>query len=72
MTAPRCDEKVYCRWKGEHNQRQKHLGESKMNMTLSLAMWGEAGAREGRARKPEYQEAKRVKNKKRTGIAKMA
>ena len=29
------EEKVYYRYVGEHSQRQGHLGESRVNMTLS-------------------------------------
>lgn len=25
----------YCRYEGEHNQKQRHLGKSKVNMSLS-------------------------------------
>lgn len=28
---------IYCRQKREHNQRQRYLGESRVNMTLSWA-----------------------------------
>jgi hypothetical protein len=37
MTSPR-DGEVCCRYEGKHNWRQGHLGESKVNMTLSRAM----------------------------------
>jgi len=32
------EKKVYHRYEGEHSQSWRHLGESKVNMTLSLAM----------------------------------
>lgn len=35
------DEKVYYRYAGKQSQGQGHLGESRVNMTLSKAMWGE-------------------------------
>lgn len=40
LTAPRYgDEKVYCRHEGEHSQRQRRLGESRVNKArLSWAM----------------------------------
>ena len=35
------EKKVYCRLKGEHSQRQRHLTESRVDVTrLSWAMWG--------------------------------
>ena len=41
------EEKVYYRHVGEHSQRQRHLGESRVDMTrLSCTMWGEG---EGKA-----------------------
>jgi len=30
------EEKVYCRYVGEHSQRQRNLGESRVDMSLSL------------------------------------
>lgn len=45
-TAPKYDGRESLLYEGEHHQRQRHLGESKVNMTLSLVKWGESeGAR---------------------------
>ena len=41
-------EKDYCRYMGEHSERQGHLGESREDMTLSYVKRvgrGKAGAR---------------------------
>lgn len=35
-TAPKYDGRESLLYEGEHHQRQRHLGESKVNMTLSL------------------------------------
>ena len=36
------EEKVLCRYVGEHSQRQEHLGESRVGMIrLSYVMWKE-------------------------------
>lgn len=42
------EEKVYCRYKGEHNQRQGPLGESRVDMNLSYGKGeGERGEEVG-------------------------
>ena len=47
------EEKVYYRYVGEHSQRQKHLGEPRVDMTrLSLAMWGGERGRRSSKGKP--------------------
>ena len=39
-------EKVYCRYVGEHSQRQRHLRDSRMDVTgLSCALCGEGGGK---------------------------
>lgn len=43
------EEKDFCRYVGEHRQRQQHLGEYRVDMTkLSWAVWGEAARRRDR------------------------
>ena len=43
MTIPRCmvEEKVYYRYVGEHSQRQTHLGESRVLLTINHVGRGE-------------------------------
>lgn len=63
------EEKLYCRWKGEHSQR--HLGESRADMSNRLNKNMRREGREKRGARSGSQEFKRQKNK-RTGVAKMA
>lgn len=39
------EEKVYCRYKGEHSQKQGLLGEPRVNVTLTLTESGEEKGR---------------------------
>ena len=53
------EEKVYCRPKGEHSQRQRHLGESRGKIDPELAHV----KRWGRGEKELDQEARRVRGR---------
>ena len=50
MPAPRCGGGGYCRYEGEHSQRQGHLEEARVDMTLGHVRGGkrvqERGERE--------------------------
>lgn len=58
-------ERVYCRHVEEHSQKERHLGESSMDMTLSQAMWetgwGRRGLEPGAAAR-RYKGTKKVGN----------
>lgn len=56
-------EKVYRRCAGEHSQGQGHLGESRVNMTLSQAQGEEWGRGElgASARGQKYKESRYTK-----------
>lgn len=56
---------IYCRQKREYNQRQRYLGESRVNMTLSWARWGQGGGESSHL-------SRQVCMGKETGIAKIA
>lgn len=59
------EKKVSCRQKGEHSQRQRHLGESRVDMTLSHVKKGE-GVETGEKEEPSVA-AKREKDLRRWG-----
>jgi hypothetical protein len=61
MPAPRCGGGGYCGYEGEHSQRQGHLEEARVDMTLSQVRRGGG----------KSQEARRVKGS-RVSAAKMA
>lgn len=44
------EEKVYCRYEEKHSQRQGHLGEPRVDMTLNHMRRGERGAEKGEGR----------------------
>ena len=52
-------ERVYYRYVGEHSQRQGHLGESRVDMTLShIGRWGRKVRGESKGTRCSSQEAK--------------
>jgi hypothetical protein len=56
------EEEVCCRYVGEQSQRQRHLGESRVDMSrLNWAMWGDGEGKGERGIRYSSQEAKSTK-----------
>lgn len=51
------EEEVYCRYEGTHSQRWEHLGQSRVDVTLSH------GRREGRGKRRARPRDQRVKDR---------